>query len=80
MSLLELAHLQKTYGSVKALQDLSLDAYRFNVNWPRVEPQRDVIREEALDHYSDFLDALLAAEIRPMITVHHFVAGHQPSW
>ena len=25
MSLLELAHLQKTYGSVKALQDLSLD-------------------------------------------------------
>ena len=62
---------------IQMIQDLSLDAYRFNVNWPRVEPERDVIREEALDHYSEFLDALLEKKIRPMITVHHF---SNPIW
>ncbi len=42
-----------------------LDSYRFSIEWARIEPQRDVIDEAALAHYSDFIDALLAARHSP---------------
>lgn len=62
---------------VALLVESHLDAYRFSIEWSRIEPERDVIDEAALDHYSDFLDSLLAAGIRPMVTVHHF---SNPIW
>ncbi len=62
---------------VQLLVDMDLDAYRFNVNWARLEPARDTWDESAFQHYSDLLDALLAAGIKPMITVHHFSS---PVW
>ena len=70
-------------GYTNAIQDVSLisqahlDAYRFNVDWSRVEPKRDEINEAALTHYSELLDELKRAKIRPMITVHHFSS---PIW
>lgn len=70
-------------GYTLALQDvellaaMNLDSYRFSVEWARVEPQRDQIDEAALAHYSEFIDALLARGIRPMITLHHF---SNPIW
>lgn len=62
---------------VKLLQDLHVDSYRFSIEWARVEPQRDMIDEAALAHYDELIDALVAAGIRPMITVHHF---SNPVW
>ena len=53
-------------GFSKALEDVALieaaglDAYRFSIEWARIEPQRDVIDEAALDHYGAFIDALVA--------------------
>lgn len=70
-------------GFTRALDDVALitgaglDAYRFSIEWARIEPQRDVIDEAALDHYAAVIDALLAAGIRPMITLHHF---SNPVW
>lgn len=62
---------------VALLQAMNLDAYRFSVDWSRIEPVRDVISEEGLAHYDALIDALVAAGIRPMITVHHFSS---PIW
>ena len=62
---------------VQLAVDSNLDSYRFSMEWARIEPQRDQIDEAALDHYSDVIDALLAAGIRPMITLHHF---SNPVW
>lgn len=59
------------------LSDLHVDAYRFSVEWARVEPQRDQVDEAALAAYGRLLDALRARQIRPMITVHHFSS---PRW
>lgn len=70
-------------GYTKALEDvalissLGLDSYRFSIEWARVEPKRDQIDEAALTHYGKFIDALLAAGIRPVITLHHF---SNPVW
>ena len=57
--------------------DTNLDAYRFNVNWSRLEPTRDNINQTAVAHYDDLIDALTAADIKPMITIHHFSS---PVW
>lgn len=62
---------------VDLLVEMGLDSYRFSMEWARIEPQKDVIDEDALQHYSDLIDALLAKGIRPMITVHHF---SNPLW
>lgn len=62
---------------VELLRGLHLDSYRFSIEWARVEPRRDVIDETALAHYDAEIDALLAAGIRPNVTVHHFAS---PVW
>lgn len=62
---------------VQLMTDMNLDAYRFSLSWSRIEPQRDVIQESELQHYEDFLTALRAANIEPMVTVHHFA---NPFW
>jgi beta-glucosidase/6-phospho-beta-glucosidase/beta-galactosidase len=67
----------KAIEDVGLLVELGVDSYRFSIDWARVEPERDVIDEEALAHYDAFLDALVAAGIRPMVTIHHF---SNPVW
>ena len=62
---------------VGLMQILALDAYRFSVDWSRIEPARGVIDMAGLDHYDRFIDALVASDVRPMITVHHFSS---PIW
>jgi beta-glucosidase len=62
---------------VTLASDTNLDAYRFSVNWARIEPSRDDIDQAALAHYDGVIDALTEAGIKPMITVHHFSS---PVW
>ena len=57
--------------------ETGLDAYRFNPSWSRIEPTRDAVDTEALAHYGEVLDALVAAGVKPMLTVHHF---SNPIW
>ncbi len=64
-------------SDVQLLSDMHLDSYRFSIEWARIEPQKGVIDEDAIDHYSQLLDALKAAGIRPNVTLHHF---SNPVW
>jgi beta-glucosidase len=61
-----------------ALQrSLGMGAYRFGVEWARIEPRAGVVDHEALDAYRSMLGALRDASIEPMVTLHHFTL---PSW
>lgn len=62
---------------VSLIGDLALDDYRFSISWARIEPQRDQIEEAGLQHYDDLIDALVAADVRPNVTLHHF---SNPAW
>jgi len=62
---------------VQLLRDTHLDSYRFSIEWARIEPERDHIDEAALAHYDALIDALVAAHIRPVVTLHHF---SNPVW
>lgn len=74
---------QATQGYTRALEDvqlaadLGLDSYRFSIEWARIEPIRDQIDEAALAHYDAVIDAIVAAGMRPNVTVHHF---SNPVW
>lgn len=64
-------------ADIDLLKQAGLESYRFSIEWARIEPTRGQIDEAALAHYSELLDALIAAKIRPMVTVHHF---SMPVW
>jgi beta-glucosidase len=58
---------------VDLLAGLGVDAYRFSVAWPRIQPTGTGPAVAAgLDHYERLVDALLAGGIDPMVTLYHW--------
>ncbi|GAB7106644.1 family 1 glycosylhydrolase [Streptomyces phaeofaciens JCM 4814] len=55
---------------------LGLNAFRFSVEWSRVEPERGVVSTEALDHYERKVDGCLERGLAPLVTFSHFTAPH----
>ncbi|MFC0681533.1 glycoside hydrolase family 1 protein [Lysobacter korlensis] len=55
---------------------MGLNAYRFSVEWARIEPEEGRIDESALDHYEEMVDACLERGVAPLITFSHFTAPH----
>ncbi len=66
-------HYHRWRDDVENMRDLGLTAYRFSVAWPRLFPQgRGKLNRKGLDFYESLVDALLAARIRPVITLYHW--------
>lgn len=59
----------KVAEDVAALQNLGVSHYRFSISWPRVLPDGTTrhINEAGLSYYSQLIDALLAANIKPQV-------------
>lgn len=55
---------------------LGLNAYRFSVEWARIEPEEGSFDEEALDHYEAIVDGCLARGLAPVVTFSHFTSPH----
>jgi beta-glucosidase len=53
-----------------------LNAYRFSVEWARVEAIDGVIDKDALAHYEQVIDGCLARGMAPIVTFSHFSAPH----
>jgi beta-glucosidase len=55
------------------LKSLGLNAYRFSVSWPRVQPGGSgPVNEKGLDYYRAVLDELGANGITPAVTLYHW--------
>jgi beta-glucosidase len=59
------------------LQELHLNAYRFSIEWSRIEPEEGRFDEKAIAHYRAMLESLRARGIAPMITLWHWT---NPVW
>jgi beta-glucosidase len=55
---------------------LGLNAYRFSVEWARIEPVEGEFSEEALDHYEAIVDGCLSRGLAPIVTFNHFTSPH----
>jgi beta-glucosidase len=58
---------------VALMRELGLDAFRFSIAWPRVQPTgRGAVNEAGLDFYDRLVDELLAHDIEPFVTLFHW--------
>ncbi|XP_062288192.1 lactase/phlorizin hydrolase-like [Scomber scombrus] len=59
---------------VAVLKKLKVTHYRLSISWPRVLPDgtNSHINEAGLNYYHRLLDALLAANIQPQVTLYHW--------
>jgi len=62
---------------VAILAAIGLKAYRFGIEWARIEPEEGVFARSALDHYQRCIDACHRRGITPVVTFHHFTI---PLW
>lgn len=59
------------------LKELHLNAYRFSIEWSRIEPEEGRWDENAIAHYRKMLEALRTRGIEPIITLWHWT---NPVW
>ncbi len=58
---------------IALLKQLNLKSYRFSISWPRIQPTgAGTANSRGLDYYKRLIDGLLAAGIRPMVTLFHW--------
>ncbi|MDF3297664.1 GH1 family beta-glucosidase [Streptomyces tropicalis] len=66
-------HYHRYREDVALMADMGLDAYRFSVSWPRVQPTgRGPAVQVGLDFYRRLVDELLDHGIRPALTLYHW--------
>src|SRR3984885_12298822 len=59
------------------LKGLGFGAYRFSVEWSRIEPEEGFFSRAALDHYRRMIAACHERNVTPVVTYNHFTA---PRW
>ena len=66
------------YGEdISLLAAAGLDAYRFGVEWARIEPEEGFFSRAELDHYRRVAGTCLEHGVTPIITLQHFTS---PKW
>ena len=58
---------------IQMMPGMHLDAYRFSIAWPRIQPTGSgTVNQRGLDYYDRLIDGLLAADIQPWVTLYHW--------
>ena len=70
-------HYNRYEEDIRLMAQAGLNAYRFSVEWARIEPEEGAFSEEELDHYRKVIDCCIENQIVPIITLHHFSS---PAW
>ena len=66
-------HYHRYREDVQIMKELGLKSYRFSISWPRVLPKgTGKVNKKGLQFYSDLVDELLAAGIKPLVTLYHW--------
>lgn len=70
-------HWNRWQEDFKYLKDLGVNAYRFSMEWSRVEPEEGIFDQSAIDQYKQMCKRLIELNIKPVLTIHHFT---NPIW
>ncbi|MCU1477578.1 MAG: beta-glucosidase [Subtercola sp.] len=66
-------HYHRLEEDLDLMKSLNLQAYRFSIAWPRIQPTgRGPANQAGLDFYSRLIDGLIARGIRPVATLYHW--------
>lgn len=58
-------------------EKLGLNAFRFSIEWSRIEPEPGVWNQEALAHYRDYIKEIKRRGMEPLPTLYHWTV---PVW
>jgi beta-glucosidase len=62
---------------IELIAAMGLKAYRFSLEWSRIEPAEGEFSNAAMDYYRRICAACLERDIVPVVTFHHFTI---PTW
>jgi beta-glucosidase len=62
---------------MRMLADAGLNAYRFGIEWARIEPKPGQVSLAELAHYRRMIDTAREYGLTPIVTLHHFT---NPQW
>ena len=70
-------HYEYYKEDIELLVKLGIKAFRFSIEWSRVEPEEGKFNQSEINHYVDKAKLLLEKDIKPIVTFHHFTT---PEW
>jgi beta-glucosidase len=70
-------HWKRFREDIARMASMRVQVCRMGLEWSRFEPEEGRFDAAAIAHYRDELQALRAAGIRPLVTLHHF---SNPMW
>jgi beta-glucosidase len=62
---------------INQLADLGFNAYRFSIEWARIEPEKGFFSRAELEHYRRMLEVCHKRGLTPLVTYSHFTL---PRW
>lgn len=70
-------HYNRYEEDIDLLKRAGLNAYRFSIEWARIEPAEGQWDEQEMNHYIQVIDYCNANGVEPVVTYHHFTS---PAW
>ncbi len=70
-------HYTRYAEDIRLLAHAGLNAYRFSVEWARIEPEEGKFDEKEIEHYRDVIRCCKENGVEPVITLMHFTS---PVW
>ena len=70
-------HYNRFEEDIALMAGAGLNAYRFSVEWARIEPEEGRFDEAEIDHYHRVIACCREHNIEPIVTMHHFSS---PVW
>lgn len=76
-SLQAVDHYHNYKKDIDLLANSGLNAFRFSIEWARIEPTQGAYEKRAIEHYREVLSYCHKKKIVPIVTMHHFSS---PKW
>ena len=70
-------HYSRYKFDLALAEKLGLNAFRFSIEWSRIEPEAGVWSREAIDHYREYIREIKKRGMEPMLTLYHWTT---PVW
>lgn len=70
-------HYHRYAQDIQYLADAGCNAYRFSLEWARIEPKPHEFDDSAMQHYIDMIDCCRNLGVEPVVTLMHFSS---PIW
>ena len=70
-------HYNRYEEDILLLRDAGLNAYRFTIEWARIEPEEGKFDDREIEHYRSVIRFCRENGVEPVVTLHHFSS---PVW